>query len=74
MALNGMPVTDAVGKLPTDADGNNAPYKKDKLDCSIGSRSMYVIENNDVGTTKVYCLVAKSLNMSPDLNDCSISH
>ena len=73
-ALNGMPVMDAVGKLPTDADGNNAPFKKDKLDYSIGSRSMRMIENNDVGTAKVHCLVAKSLNMSPDLNDCSVSH
>jgi hypothetical protein len=62
------PMTDAVGKLPTDTDGN----KKDKLDYGIDSRSMRVIEDKDEGTAKVHCLVAK--NMSPDLDDCSVSH
>ena len=71
---NGTPMPDAVGKLPTGADGNNAPYKKDKLDYGIGSRSMRMIEDKDVGTAKVHCLVAKALNISPDLDDCSVSH
>ena len=64
----GTPMTDAVGKLPTDTDGNT----KDKLDCGIDSRSMRVVEDKDEGTAKVHCLVAK--NMSPDLDDCSVSH
>ena len=40
------PMTDAVGKLPTDTDGN----KKGKLDYGIDSRSMRVIEDKDEGT------------------------
>ena len=63
-----------MGKLLTDADGNNAPYKKAKLDCGIDSRSIRVIEDKDVGTTREHCLVAKTLIMGHDLDDCSVSH
>ena len=63
-------MTDAVGKLPTDTDGT----KKDKIDHGIDSRSMGVIEDKDEGTAKVHCLVDKALNMSPDLDECSVSH
>ena len=64
----GTPMTDAVGKLPTGTDGNT----KDKLDYGIDSRRMRVIEDKDEGTAKVHCLVTK--NISPDLDDCSVSH
>ena len=64
----------AVGKLPTDAESNNAPYKKAKLDYGIGSISMRVIEDKDVGTTKEHRLVAKTLSMGPELDNCSVSH
>ena len=63
-------MADAVGKLPTGTDSN----KKDKLDYAIDSRSMRMIEDKDRGTAKVHCLVAKALNMSPDLDDCSVCH
>ena len=61
-------MTNAVGKLPTDGT------KKDKLDRGIDSRSMRVVEDKNEGTAKVHCLVDKALSMSPDLDDCSVSH
>ena len=63
-----------MGKRPNDADGNSAPYEKAKLDCSIDSRSMHVIEDKDVAPTKEHRSVAKMLSMSPNLGDCSVPH
>ena len=58
----------------TDADGNNKPYKKAKLDYgSISSRSMRVVEYKDIGTTKAHHLVTKTLSMGHDLDNCSVS-
>ena len=63
----------AAGELFTDADGNNKPYKKDKLDYDSGRRSTHVIEDKGVGTTKKHRLVAKAFGMRHDLDDCSVS-
>ena len=65
--------TGAVGKLPTDTDGNNKPYKKAKLEYGIGSRSTRVIEDKDTAMTQEHRLVAKTLNMSHNLDDWSVS-
>ena len=73
-ALNDTLKMDVVGKLTTDADGNNAPYKKAKLDDSIDSRSKCVMEDKDVGMAKESRLVAMTLSMSPSLDNCSICH
>ena len=73
MALNDTLKTGAVGKLPTEADGNSKPYKKAKLDYSSGSRSMRVIEDKEVGTTGEHHLVAKASSMSHDVEDCRVS-
>ena len=35
---------------------------------------MRMIKDKDVGTAKVHCLVAKALNMSPNLDNCSVTH
>ena len=44
-ALNDTLKTVEVGKLPTNADSNNMPYQKAKLNYGINNRSMRVIED-----------------------------
>ena len=71
LAPNNTLKMDAVSKVPTGADGNSTPDKKDKLDYSIDSRIMRVSKDEDVRATRGYRLVAKMLTMS---HLCGVSH